>query len=67
MSKTRFQNGLTFSTQGLSSLFGVNVSVHVMEDSPKSMRAVLLEAERLLHRFFEVACKSGGEVGASNT
>lgn len=58
---------ITFSTQSVNSLFGVVVGVHVMEDSPKSVRAVLLEAKRLLRGFFEVARKSGGEKGATDT
>lgn len=38
-----------------------------MEDSPKGVCAVLLQVECLLRRFFEVACKSGGEIGATDT
>lgn len=55
---------LTFRTEGFSGLFGVIIGVHVMEDSPKSVRAVLLEPERVLSIFLEIARESGGEIGA---
>ncbi len=38
-----------------------------MEDSPKSVRAILLESECLLQSFFEIASESDGEVRAPDT